>query len=322
MAIYDKDGTQLYACYDVDGDSLLSAYDVNGNKVFETGGRPPTDYSRYSYTQIFQNTDIQASSGTQSFDIFDNKLFWFKGANNGQGDMYIIDLSTGTTILHTTNIVGGHANNASFGGYYSNDDDYPLLYVGGASATMMTYVNRITEFEAESFASTLIKTLVYPTETAGTRYDATVSENSNDVIMTVGYNGATVDDYSSFIVCWWDLTDLTSNGDGTYTPTLIDTVTTEAVFVNHRTSDNQTGVKQSIREHDGMVWIATGYNSVAGYVYAFDKETGEELYFIDLSTTAEVEAIQFVNADVTGGQYMYVGFLNGKVRRYTFGEVT
>lgn len=321
MSIYSKNGNQLNECFDLLRNSLNTAYNINGGIVFTKGISPSkTDYSTYQYTQIWR-TDAFTSSG-QSFAINDGNVFWFKGANNGQGDLYVVDQSDGTTILHTTDIVAGHANNACFGGYYNASDDFPLLYVGGASATMMTYVNRILDFDGTNFDSELIRTLTYPTEIAGSRYDATISESDPDVIVTAGYNYdeySSTDLYAQFNVCWWDLGDLTANNDGTYTPTLINSIVTEAVYVNIRTSDNQVGVKQSVREHDGMIWIATGYNSVHGYIYAYNPTTGNVVHTIDLNTTSEVEGIEFMLEN--NAWVMYVGFMGGQMRRYTFGTL-
>ena len=323
MSIYDKDGIALGSAYDISASQLSYAYDKDGNVVFSREHN--VDYNSYSWTQIWQNSDMQSVSGTQSFAVYDGKVFWFKSASNGQGNVYVIDESTGATILNSTNIVGGHSNNASFGGFYAEEDTYPILYVGGASATMMIYENRITQLDSSSLSSTLLGTLVFTSE-VGARLDGTISENDNDIMITAGYNydtyGAT-DLYAQFGICWWDLTDLTDNGDGTYTPAFIKSVTTEPVYVNKRTSDDQVGVKQSIREHDGYVWIATGYNAVAGYIYAYNETTGDVEYSIDLSTTTEVEGIEFVeDANAVGGYALYVGFQNGKMRKYTFGEVS
>lgn len=38
MAIYDVNGTQLYACYDANGGSLANAYDADGNLIFSASG--------------------------------------------------------------------------------------------------------------------------------------------------------------------------------------------------------------------------------------------------------------------------------------------
>lgn len=318
MSIYDKESNILTDAFDVVGDSINYAYDINSNVVFTKEHH--TDYSNYSYSQIWR-TDAFTSSG-QSFEILGNYVYWFKGTNNGQGDLYIVNLSDGTTVLHTTDIVGGHANNACFGGKYADSDSFPLLYVGGASATMMTYVNRITQFDGTNFDSELIRTLVYPVEVTGGRIDATISQDDPNVIITAGYNYdeySASDVYAQFNICWWDLADLTDNGDNTYTPSLIKSIVTDAVYVNLRTSDNQVGVKQSLKDHDGYIWIATGYNSVAGYIYGFNPTSGEQEQYINLNTTSEVEGIKFL--DENGAWVMYVGFMGGQMRRYTFGTL-
>lgn len=316
MAIYDKNGNALHACYDKSGNALNTAYDKNGNVVYMSEP-PEPDYDTYFYSVIWQNSFISSHGGTQAFTISDDTVFWFTSASNGSGNVCAMDFSTGETIIQSTNIVAGHANSAFFGERYADSDDYPLLYVGCASATPYIYVNRITACDSEEFASSLIKTLTFP-EPYNYRFDACFEQDNLDVLITSTY-AYEQDEYAGFNVVWWDMTNLTDNGNGTYSPAYIKSIVTENVYVSSRSSDGQQGVRQSMREHDGLVWITTGYNQVSGYIYAFDEATGELMHTINLETKTEVEGIEFLpDATAVGGYALYVGFQDGRMRKYNF----
>ena len=114
----------------------------------------------------------------------------------------------------------------------------------------------------------------------------------------------------------WDLSDLTDNGDDTFTANLLQSVLTpraEQFYI------------QGSRFHDGIFWYASGYSgsSTQAFVYGVNPNTGEVLFSIDCETTQEPEGVAWVaEQGVVGGYAMYVGFQGMMLRKYTFGALT
>ena len=114
-------------------------------------------------------------------------------------------------------IDSAHGNCAQFSNEFaSSSDSFPLLYVASDDANNTVYVNKVTDS-----AATLVRTLTFPTATAG--YHITFGLDSiSQKIYTIGYD---INDFQTAagngcILCAWDLTKLTDN-TGSYTPELI-----------------------------------------------------------------------------------------------------
>lgn len=288
--IYDIQGNTLVSAFNRNGNSLDSAYDIDGNQIFGSG----VDYSKYSFTQKWASKGLTA----QGFDIYDGKVFWV--SRSGDGDIpsrcYVWNLSDGSQAFSApyVTIYSGHGNNVAF--------DYPKVYCSPAYPPSRVFENDVS---ADLQTFTLNKTLTFNDGTAD--LDCCIDENDKTIMWTIGHiSGAS----TTWIVSKWDLSDLTDNGDETYTPKLLHTNTTAQPTSNR--------YFQGIRHHDDMLWYNSGAGgSTEAIVYAIDPLTGERKYLIHTDTNIEPEGLAWVEEN---GEYvLYVGFQGMMMRRYTFG---
>jgi hypothetical protein len=296
VAIYDINGARLVSGFNADGGELLSAYDKDGNVIFPDS-QPEVDYTNYSFVQKWGSKGI---SNAQGFDIYSEKVFWVakSGDDTIPSNCYVWNLADGTQALSAAyiTIYSGHGNNVSF--------DYPSVYASTAYPPSKVYVNQISQ-NLSSFE--LIRTLTFNDGTSN--LDCCFDENDKTILWTIGHISLTS---TTWIVSKWDLTSLTENDDGTFTPALLQTGTTPQPQSNR--------YFQGIRHHDGMLWYASGDGSQRAYIYAINPNDGAVLYSIDLETNTEPEGLAWVeDADAVGGYVLYVGFQGMMLRKYTFG---
>ena len=306
--IYAVNGLQLSNAYDVDGEPLGNAYDIDGNQIYSI-----PDYSNYSYVQKWSTKGI---SSTQGFDIYDSKVFWISKSGNDSSDnkMYIFNLSDGSSAVQGNYITayGGHGNNVTFSKeFYSSGDEYPLVLMSTAYSDSPVYLNRISN----SFVASMEKKYTIPMISNVTNggFDMCYGE-TDDIAYTVSVFGSNGDASLGTHICIakWDMTDLTENQDGSFTPSFISSVECDWHYW-----------KQGIKYHDGLIWLASGYPDYRAYVYAFDPTTGETKYTIDCETTAEIEGVSwYPDSQAVGGYALYVGFAGMSLRKYTFAQLS
>lgn len=296
MAIYNKNGQALQSAYGIDGRVLQSAYNIDGNLVYNA--TPTIDYDDYTYESLYTVSGI--TSHTQGMDIYDGVIVAFKADNL----MYTFNLSDGSVIGSAITAKSEHGGSASFSDvFYDESDRFPLLYVSSDLTPCEIYVNRIT-----TTSSTLIRTLVLPLDKAGYYGKATLNGNA---LYCLGYkeNSYTSDGGGSnkVIISKWDLSNLTDNGDGTYTPAYVSSF--ERAFIY---------VLQFVTFHDGMIWAGSGYGSPnASHVYALRLDNGAILHTITLPNTVEIEGAAFVK-DIDDTYYLVVLQWGGVFLKYTF----
>lgn len=301
--IYNMTGQSLSDAYGLNGTELESAFDINGTDIFSGGGGGGSnvDYTNYQFWQIFP---AKAIVSTQGFDIYDNKVFWVQksGDDTIPANCYVWNLSDGSQAFDTAyvTIYSGHGNNVCF--------DYPNVYCFPAYAPSRAYVNSVS---SDLKAFTLVKTLTF--NDGGTASDGCLDETDKTILWTLSH---TTSDSTIYLISKWDLTQLTDNGDGTYTPRLIQTVSTP--------KSSSSPYIQGCRFHDGLLWYANGYSGGAtnAYVRALNPNTGEEIYVIDCNTTEEPEGLTWLeDLSAVGGYALYVGFSRMMLRKYTFGSL-
>lgn len=298
MAVYDVDGLTINSIYDADNSAVSSAYDVNGDAIYSASS---VDYTDYSYTQKWTSKGI---GSTQGFDIYNGLVFWVakSGDSTVPSNCYVWNLSDGTQALNDPYITvySGHGNNLSF--------DFPTLYATPAYPSSKAYVNTFDN----NYVATLVKTLTF--NDGSTDCDACIDEYNKNILWTLGHTDNHTNPDAPFLISKWDLTELTQNYDGTYTPRLINTVQTEQPLSYYF---------QGCQMHDDLLWYASGSGDTRSYVYAINPRTGEKVYTIDLETNTEPECAKFYpDSQAVGGYALYVGFQGMSMRKYTFAALS
>lgn len=298
MSIFNLNGDAIATVYELDGDVASSIYDINGTLI--DGSDPEVDYSHYSYTQKWASKGI---SNTQGFDIYDGKVFWISKSGNASVDAncYVWNLSDGSQALSTLYVTAytGHGNNLCF--------DYPLLYATSAY-TPHVYVNSVS---SDYTTFTLLRTLYL--NDGSIDVDVCIDETDSTILWSIGHTANSSDTTAPYNISKWDLTQLTDNGDGTFTPRRISTIQIP--------QPANSFYYQGCKFHDGILWYVNGYSGSSSYAYVFgvDPSIGETLYSINCETTAEPEGLAWVEeSGVKGGYALYVGFAGMALRRYVF----
>lgn len=301
MSIYNVDRGMLQNAYNVSGVAINTAYDVDGNIVF--GGEPiPIDYDNYTISPLY-NISV---ANCQGIAINNGVLFQFRASGSSVTDtVCLFNFSDGSDIIRNMSIDSDHGDSATFSNeYYASSDEFPLIYVTADTSPAIIYVNRITRTSA-----TLVKTLKFP-QTAG-YYGAGAFDWENDICYLLAYkkNNYQTDDSgtNTTVVSKWDLSNLTDNGDGTYTPAFIDQYERDFIYV-----------MQGLTYHDGLIWITSGYGSTASHIYAMNPTSGVIEHTITMDDATEIEGAQFMYDSATQTYYMVVGQQGGKYKKITF----
>lgn len=272
MSIYDVNGNGLSLAHDIDGAVLSMAYDSNGNVVFS----PNINYNSFTETLLY-NLKI----GTQGTTVFDEYMFQVI-ANTYKVNVY--DLETGDLISADIGGSYGHGDSIGFSNeYYNINDPFPLLYSSADDPTYI-YVNRISS----KWSASLVHTLSFSPSVAG-YYMSGVVDKENNILYTTGYtnNNFQTDDggANKIICCKYDLSDLTDNGNGTYTPVLLDIWTVDFLYC-----------LQGGDYHDGIMWWGSGYASGSTmHVYGIDVTTKSLAYSLTLADPYEPEGLAWID---------------------------
>lgn len=293
MAIYDVNGNVINRAYDKNGNTASHLYDINGNLLSAN-----VDYSDYTVQTSYINSGV---GNDQGFDVHGDYIFQFRAGGSGVASSnYVAVIQLNGTVVNQFAITSDHGDSAYFSKeFYAPSDQFPLIYVS-ADTSPYVYINRVTTSSA-----TLIKTLKFDYAVAGYNPNCAYDEDNQILYMV----GTTEDNWQSdmggtnkTLISKWDMTNLTDNGDGTFTPAFISSYQIAFIYV-----------MQGIRFYDGMIWIPSGYGGSQSYIYVIDPADGTYLYTFDLNTTTEVEGTAFLSAT-----QMLVGFQGGRYDLYTF----
>ena len=298
MSVYNMSGSAISSLYNKGGASIGTAFDKDENCVFGI-------YGNYTISTL-RNIDV---ANCQGIAIHDDVLFQFRASGNSVLDtVSLFDLSDGSTIYRNMTIDSDHGDSASFSNiYYEQNDEFPLIYVTADITPAVIYVNRVTRS-----AATLIRTLTFP-QSAG-YYGAGAFDFENNICYLLAYkkNNYQTDDSgtNTTVVSKWDLSNLTDNGNGTYTPAFISQYEREFIYV-----------MQGLAFHDGLIWICSGYlGGATSHIYGMIPDTGVIAYTITMDDTTEIEGIDFVYDSTTQSYYMVTGQQGGKYKKITFGS--
>ena len=296
--IYDYEGNQT-SPYNKSGQEINTAYDIDGTVVYSDG---QVDYDNYTISSLY----TISVANCQGIAVYNNVLFQFRAGGGVSDKVCVFDFTNGSDITRDMTIESDHGDSATFSNeFYSVSDEFPLLYVTADTSPAIIYVNRVSRSSAS-----LIKTLVFPS-TAG-YYGAGAFDWENNICYLLAYkkNNYTTDDggTNTTVVSKWDLSNLTDNGNGTYTPAYISQYERDFIYV-----------MQGLTYHDGYIWIASGYGSVPSHVYAMNPSTGTIAHTITMDDNTEIEGVQFIYNSTTQSYYMLIGQQGGKYKKCVFG---
>lgn len=302
MAVYNINGNPLSSIYNVGGTSVPTGYDVQGDIVF-TERVVPVDYDDYTMTQLYS----VGFGSTQGMAIHNNVIFQFRASGSTGDKVCLFDFSNGQTIATDIAIKSDHGDSATFSReYYASGDEFPLLYVSADTSPAKIYINRVRRT-----SSTLIKTLVFPAS-AG-YYGAGAFDWDNNICYILAYKQQNYQTdgggANTTVISKWDLSNLTDNGDDTYTPAFISQYERPFIYV-----------MQGLAYHDGLLWVASGYGNADSHVYALNPTDGTLEHTITLNTY-EIEGIDFVYDTTAQSYYMVTSQLNSGstyYKKYTF----
>lgn len=297
--LYDVNGNTITFAYDTSGTTLDTVYDVNGDAI--SGGT--VDYDNYTITPLWSRSPSLGSC--QGIEVYGGVLFQFRNDDN----VCLFNFENGSDIMLNLTIESDHGDSATFSKeFYAQSDEFPLIYVTADTSPAKIYVNRITRSTAS-----LIKTLTFPL-TAG-YYGAGAFDWNNNICYLLSYkeqNYQTDDGgANTTVVSKWDLSNLTDNGGGSYTPAFISQYERDFIYV-----------MQGLAYHDGLIWITSGIGNAPSHIYAMEPDTGVIKHTITMDDSTEIEGAQFVYDTALHEYYMVTGQQGGKYKKITFAEAT
>lgn len=191
--------------------SLSKSFYYDGEKI---------DVNKYGY-EISQLWNFSSPTTAGSF-VKEASAYYggvvFKCYNTDLIQLY--NFADGTKIAEFP-ITCGHGDCIDFSNeYYASSDEFPLCYITADTNPATVYVNRITRSGA-----TLVRTLTFPLERTG-YYAGHCVDPINNVLYQIGYKNndyQNPDNGNHMIVTKWDLSELTDNGNNTFTPAFLDT---------------------------------------------------------------------------------------------------
>lgn len=301
MAIYDVNGSALSNAFEKSGGSVSTAYSKDGTMVWT--GEIETDYNNPNIAYY----KTIATQNCQAMELYNDVLFQFRGhSTSTPNDMVCLyDWTTNASISSDMYIDSGHANAVAFGKtFYTEGDEFPIIYCGDWFDPIV-HVNRITRSSSQHLYD-----IVLDVATVGYHANPCI-DFDNEIMYTVGYYKNSTSDSTDnhCIVCKWDLSQMTDNGNGTFTPSLIGTYTRNFIYI-----------MQDLKFSDGYAWITSGGQGNSEYLYGMNPETGAFDYSILMPITTEIEGLVWLKDD-TGLFYAFVGFAGGVYYKVTFTQL-
>lgn len=301
MAIYNYLSKEITSCFNCSGQIVSTAFDVVGKEIFNAGsptGKP--NYTRY----IIGSEPYINHFGRQGFDIYNGILFLALGTNI----MEIIDVGSGETI-DSVSVVTGHGNSVSFSQEkLDTSDEFPLLYISKDQGDPCdVYIYHVERDNQNHFTFSLVKTLRWELSAVGYYANAAYDYENRIMYMFSYHENSYMDTGTNVMeISKWDMNNLTTNQDGTFTPAFVSKITTDYVIP----------LRAGQQFHDGLIW--TGSGSVRK-IYAIDPSTGVQKYTFPQNIQTEFEGEAFLD-----DFKMVVGYNNGSnpgFYLYTFGNL-
>lgn len=240
------------------------------------GDSIPSSVPSYSFEKLF-TISYPGGDNSQDIDVFDNYLFMAFTLNHI--NVYsLTDYSKVAEISVETN----HGSQMQFSNeYYAEGDPFPLLYCGGWTNNIINVI-RITNTD-DVWSAEIVRKLYIPTENG--YYLAPTIDKLNNILYCFGNKiQSTSHENNGNVIVKCDLSNLTTNGDGTYTPQILE---------EHDIP--WTGTFQGGKYFNGKMYVGfarTGTPHDARLV-VFDVNTGEKRADIDMTpmTLSETEGV-------------------------------
>lgn len=259
-----------------------------GGRYQYFGEKIPSKTNSFDFQRILTMSYDGNKGTSQDIDIFGNYLFVAFSGLNVIRVYSLID----NTLIAEMSVDVQHGTGIQFSSeYYDSNDALPLLYDGGWLSNTINVI-RITN-DNDIWSASIVKTLVI-SDTEG-YYLAPSIDSVNNIMYCYGYKLDVItpnDNAMKLLKC--DLSSLTDNGDGTYTPAILNRIETPYM-----------GVMQGRKYYDGRLYVGfaeTGTPHNCRLV-SIDVDTGQTKADIDLSvvTTSENEGVcyQINGNDIT-----------------------
>lgn len=271
--------------------SLKDSYLETQEKVFEIeeelfdnkkpysyiGEKIPTGYG-FNYEKILRMSYSEQGLTSQDIDIIGDYLFV---AFSGTEQIRVYSISE-KSLLASMEIETEHGSGMQFSNeYYEEGDDFPLLYVGGWIDNLIQVI-RITKSE-NVWSAEIVRTLYIPTSEG--YFMAPSVDNENNILYCYGYTDDSVEvTGNKMVLLKCDLSDLTDNGDGTYTPDILSRIETPYL-----------GIMQGRKYYNNRLYIGFAETSSPhnSRIVVVDVSNGETKTIVDMTpvTTSENEGI-------------------------------
>lgn len=256
--------------------NVIELYEAIGkNRAYTyVGEKMPSYQNSFNIVKRLQMT-YPASNTSQDLEAYGNYLF--VGFSNPES-IRVYSL-TDYSLLADIEISTNHSASMQFSNeFYADGDELPLLYIGGGQDNTV-YVLRIVP--GSPWTASVVKTISIP-NTLGYYLSPNVDGNT---LYLFGYAENSITNGKMKIVrC--DLLNMTQNGDGTFTPIVLEE--TETPYL---------GVYQGHKYLNGNIYVGFA-NTQAPYnpkIYGISVGTGDIVTTIDLSSLLadELEGLCF-----------------------------
>lgn len=261
---------------------------VKGGRYQYFGEKIPSKINSFDFQKLLRINYDGSQETCQDIDIFGNYLFVTFSGSNAIRVYSLID----NNLIAEMSVDVQHGTGIQFSSeYYELNDKFPLLYVGGWLSNTINVI-RITN-DNDIWSASIVKTMVI-SDTEG-YYLAPSIDSVNNIMYCYGYKiGEISPTGNAMRLLKCDLSSLTDNGNGTYTPAILNRIETPYM-----------GVMQGRKYYDGRLYVGfaetrTPHNC---RLVSIDVDTGQTKTDIDLSvvTTSENEGVcyQINGNDIT-----------------------
>lgn len=194
--------------------------------------------------KVFAAASVEPDGYTgQGCDSYGNTLFQFFADDL----VRLYDMDSSSVIANISGTFG-HGNTASFSNEFASaGDDFPLIYVSD-TAKSKVYVNKITTSTA-----TLVRTLSFDPSVFGYNPQVVFDKANFNTYVVCNLDESPYVNYG-YKISKVNMSSLTDNGDGTYTPTVIETFTVNITETNV--------IFQGCKCFNNRIYLASGgYNT-------------------------------------------------------------